>query len=73
MADTPDISDNAADITGAHPRDIAVEAAGREIHTFMLDWVKRHALTAWELSFILNSINGRHVQRMCILERTPPG
>ena len=52
-----------------HPRDVVCQTAGRELFEFLKDWRLKHGLLPWEYAFVLNVMQGRHSQEMCIQER----
>ena len=53
----------------AHPRDVVIEAAVRDLLPSLRDWAGRHGLTAVEYAHILCVLLGRQVQQMCLHER----
>ncbi len=52
-----------------HPREVAMEAAAKELIAFLDPWVTRHFLTASEYLYLLAVPTHRQIQAMCLAER----
>jgi len=61
--------DLAGIVEPVHPRDRAIESAAEKLLKFLNPWIQEHNLTVVEYQFILTTVLGRQLQRLCIAER----
>ena len=52
-----------------HQRDLACDAAGKEMVAWIREWAGRHSLTAIEMLYIFNVVAGMQMKVMGDLER----